>query len=505
MADYIADVLNQTSKLDWAMPLQRTGAFPIDRSTLFSSYADAVAYARGDGTDERGLGGASYVGQIISVYEAATEEAAASINAYIITPDRALSKLAATAASGDVEADLLLLQARVDNLEDELDKIISDIEHNTTSISQLDSALKALEATVDTQSTAIDQFQSQVDDLEAKDLVLSAGIESLELALENIYTKEQTDLAISEAVADANHLKRVIVDSVDEINIFAIDAEEYIYMVPREDGTYEEYMVLNNKVEKVGDWKVDLSDYVTDSGLEAILSDYALSSDVAKKVDAEDGKSLVSNDLIYKLENIEAGAQENYVSAVTSDFVVVDGELGLAALKNESGETISLVDALNNKVDKVDGSRLLTNDEAIKLTKIVTDENGKVGIEAENVLGLDALLNNKVNAVEGMGLSEVNFTTELFNKLVNIENNANENIIEAISLNGVDLDIIDKKVNISVASNSTLGVVKSTEEENSIAVDEDGKMTVHSLNVNKLVQNLKEWITLNGGDASEEV
>ena len=113
MADYIADVLNQTSKLDWAMPFQRTGAFPIDRSTLFSSYEDAVAYARGDGTDERGLGGASYVGQIISVYEAATEEAAACINAYIITPDKALSKLAATAASGDIEADLLLFHALV--------------------------------------------------------------------------------------------------------------------------------------------------------------------------------------------------------------------------------------------------------------------------------------------------------------------------------------------------------------------------------------------------------
>ena len=41
MAEYILDVMSQTSKLDWAFPFQRTGAFPIDRSAVFSSLADA--------------------------------------------------------------------------------------------------------------------------------------------------------------------------------------------------------------------------------------------------------------------------------------------------------------------------------------------------------------------------------------------------------------------------------------------------------------------------------
>mgnify|MGYP007095648723 FL=1 len=62
MAEYILNVVEQTSKLDWAMPFQRTGAFPLDRSSVFSSYADAVKYAAGAGDDERGLGGTSYVG-----------------------------------------------------------------------------------------------------------------------------------------------------------------------------------------------------------------------------------------------------------------------------------------------------------------------------------------------------------------------------------------------------------------------------------------------------------
>ena len=73
MANYTE---NFNSKLDWAMPFQRTGAFPIDRTSLFSSYADAVKYAAGNPNDpdSRGLCGSSYVGQTITVFENDTVE-----------------------------------------------------------------------------------------------------------------------------------------------------------------------------------------------------------------------------------------------------------------------------------------------------------------------------------------------------------------------------------------------------------------------------------------------
>jgi hypothetical protein len=67
VSEYILNTSAQTSKLDWAFPFQRTGAFPIDRSSIFSSLTDAKNYAKGvaDGEkplDERGLAGTSYVG-----------------------------------------------------------------------------------------------------------------------------------------------------------------------------------------------------------------------------------------------------------------------------------------------------------------------------------------------------------------------------------------------------------------------------------------------------------
>ena len=59
--------------------LQRATTAPLDRSSMFSSYTDAVEYAKGpyqaDGErrpsshDSRKLAGTSYIGQILTVFE----------------------------------------------------------------------------------------------------------------------------------------------------------------------------------------------------------------------------------------------------------------------------------------------------------------------------------------------------------------------------------------------------------------------------------------------------
>lgn len=84
-------------KLDWAMPFQRTGKFPLDRSTMFDSYADAVKYAAGNvnDPDKRALCGTSYVGQVISVFENGV------VSVYKIAADRTLGEVgSATAGDG---------------------------------------------------------------------------------------------------------------------------------------------------------------------------------------------------------------------------------------------------------------------------------------------------------------------------------------------------------------------------------------------------------------------
>lgn len=107
-------------KLDWAMPFQRTDKFPLDRSAMFSSYADALKYAKQDGTDSRQLGGTSYIGQIISVYGNDQAGTAQEVAAYIITgvgASASLMKLAQTTATGDFSKDIQALQTALSALE----------------------------------------------------------------------------------------------------------------------------------------------------------------------------------------------------------------------------------------------------------------------------------------------------------------------------------------------------------------------------------------------------
>lgn len=82
---------------------------------------------------------------------------------------------------------------------------------------------------------------------------------------------------IDNRIAAATHLKRKMINTVEEIGLYAennADAQEYIYMVPTgltlADNRYDEYMIISvidedgveiQAIERVGTWEVDLSDY----------------------------------------------------------------------------------------------------------------------------------------------------------------------------------------------------------------------------------------------------
>lgn len=100
--------------------------------------------------------------------------------------------------------------------------------------------------------------------------------------------------AISTAIAGTDHLSRVMVDSTADINVAADGAEKKIYMVKNTDGEagnlYSEYMVIDGKLEKVGDWKVDLSSYAKTKEVTAAIANaltaYAKTADVTKAINA---------------------------------------------------------------------------------------------------------------------------------------------------------------------------------------------------------------------------
>ena len=49
-------------------------------------------------------------------------------------------------------------------------------------------------------------------------------------------------------------------------------ADQYLYLVKNGE-VYDEYMVVEGKLEKVGDWKTDLTGYLKETDLEALTGE----------------------------------------------------------------------------------------------------------------------------------------------------------------------------------------------------------------------------------------
>lgn len=479
MSEYIFDVVSQTSKLDWAFAFQRTGAFPLDRSSLFSSYTDAEAYARGDKTDERGLGGASYVGQPVSVYDADSN----TVNLYIIEADRSLKEVGSAPLGDNASIEIVdgrvqlkdfgvsyyaYVPATVDaetgeqipssykltegfkegleprvRLEGE-DYIIAWYEPSGQTVEDIAAVLADVQEDVSDLETAVDALKENVG--QPSDATSGAAATGLYAELDkkansaDVYTKTQTDEKIASEIAKVDHLKRTIVDSIDDIDLTAEDADQYIYMVPTglqaDDDKYDEYIVIDGVIEKVGSWEVNLEPYAT--------TEY-VNDELAKKVDVVEGSRLMTEAEGTKLAGIEEGAQANYIDSASGEFAVKDGELSLVQVAQ--AKVTGLVDALNqlttslaNKVDIEEGSRLITANEISKLEsikdliqsidteKFTIDENGKLllnSIEINEVTGLVEKFAEKVDKVEGSRL----ITEQEARKL------------EALNLDGEDITI----------------------------------------------------------------
>ena len=431
MAEYILDVMSQTSKLDWAFPFQRTGAFPIDRSAVFSSLADAQNYALGvnegeEAKDERKLGGTSYVGQIISVYEAAEEDGVATANAYIITPARGLLKLAATTTSGDVSADIAALQGQVSAILSDietLEGLVADkadasemtealaLKADTTYVNE-ELAKKAVASEV-TESLALKADKTYVDEELAKKAVASEMTEALALKANaadvyvknDVYTKSEVETYVSGQIGSAGHLKREIVEALPAVE--EADADT-IYMLKKIGGLvdqdhYEEYMVINGAWELIGDTYVDLTNYATksyvDGEIDTVEGAIALKADqtaldtanenIAKKADTE----TVNAALDLKADKTQVATDISNAVAPLAIKTEVEDALALKADKSAHEE---LAQTVSDNKDAVDEALLAKAD-----TTYVNEELAKKADKATTLAGYgitDAYTKEEVNA-----------------------------------------------------------------------------------------------------------
>ena len=261
-----------------------------------------------------------------------------------------------------------------------------------------------------------------------------------------------------------------------------------------------------------------------------------------------DGKSIILEEGIFKLAGFDAaevGAQPRKKADGTLEWVVpstetVDGlKASVSGLQSDvktiqgnvktlqdmvgqnSESAASLLDRVEGLEGKVGADTVEAQiDAKINAFAAQVTEDGKVNTLAElfgyvsehgqevtgmlsDISTLKELVGGKVDKVDGMGLSSNDFTDSLLGKLEAIEENAQVNIIEKISVGGSILDITDKTVDIPVANLDNVGVVKSATGANKVNIANDGVMSVNTVSVGSLVVPIGEELILDGGTAKK--
>lgn len=178
--------------------------------------------------------------------------------------------------------------------------------------------------------------------------ILREDVDNLTEKFNDYDTSAEVDAKISSAVAGISHLSYKIVNSTNEIDVSAADADKYIYLV-KNGNSYDEYMVVNGQLERVGDWNVDLSDYATKSEVAAVSTRV---DDIASQLNGV--KSDVSAHTT-AITNINTSIEDLTSSLGSTNSSVADLASQLNAVKEtvntHSTKLNELEDALEGKVD----------------------------------------------------------------------------------------------------------------------------------------------------------
>lgn len=487
--------LNYQNYASLGVNLNRQLSGPLDISTVFNSQVDLTYYLTGGTGDKAGVSEywASlpatypYAGQIVAlatdagvsvlvikesasgfVTEPISAETAVDGEVITYNADKELTLVgfadAATGARLQKTATGVAWVSPTDGGGMTDEDVKNSITRLTQDVTNLGNDLDAVETIVGKKSTeegvASSGLIGRVEALETQDGVLTSEIGTLKTDLLNVYTKTETDSAIATAIAAVDHLSREIVETLPEN---ANANKNVIYMVRREGGVgqdvYNEYMYINGAWEIIGDTSVDLTDY-------------------ARKEDI-------------------------LVKSVNSDFTVTEaGQLTLnaAAAPKIDGSNISniaisnvvgLQTALDSKVAAEEGKSLISKTLITKVENLA---------EIKNVSGEFTLTNGELS-VNAIAADKITGLPDALTDIATLKD-AQSSYVKSVAINGTALTLsAEQGVNIPVATDSVLGVVKSASGDNKVAVAADGTMSVASVNITSLSQNEGEWLEINGGGA----
>lgn len=306
--DIYTAVYTKGNKMDFGNSMIRGNAIPLDITAVYNSYSAAQAYVNSNPV--------AYEGQVLAVTEnndTVVYVIAARLGADGITVEHYLKEVGKTPEVDNVTIKLVDgkltavipeyadtdTQYTLSVLADGKIAFASDIDgEEATEISFVGAQGITVTSNAETGVITITgpdlsgyatktEMADKADATSVYTKTETDGLLNAKANSADVYTKTEADEAIGKAVAAADHLKRKIVDSKEEIDINANDAMQYIYMIPSgltaSDNKYYEYIVLEENgvryIEQVGNWEVDLKDYLT---IASANETYAKSNEVAQ-------------------------------------------------------------------------------------------------------------------------------------------------------------------------------------------------------------------------------
>ena len=189
-------------------------------------------------------------------------------------------------------------------------------------------------AVVDYIKTAQSGDHAAVEDLKTRMTTAEGDIDALEsgkadkgttlaeYGITDAYTQTQTDSKIDEKIAASQHLTKVVLGDEEDLPEPTEAVDNAIYMKKIDGGSgnqyYEEFIVINDKWEKIGDTSVDLSNYATQSWVTSQIQP------VSSKADANEAAIGVINGSgegsITKAKNDAISAANGYADSLASNY-----------------------------------------------------------------------------------------------------------------------------------------------------------------------------------------
>ena len=465
-----------------SLNIRRGNPNPLDNSSLWGSLEDAKNYAKNDPV--------AYVGQVLTVITQTLidELTVTTATAYVINNEAGDLKEVGSSPVGDERSITVAEDGTVSLYGISGLAFTRDVEKDGETVTEkityqpllVDGKLTWVEpsvTTVEGLAAELEGLEIRINTIEyeyAKKSELPKNISELVNDL-NYQTETQVKQTVDAAIAEINHAVFKKVDSVPTVDEAVSNV---LYLVPNE-SKLDIYAKIDDEMVLIDDTDTDLTDYALKSELH------------------EHSNKSVLDTIIEEQVNAWNEAEKNKIDSVDETQFTIDDERKLTLLDIAMSKVTGLTDALEEKANK--GTTLAeygitdtyTKTETLdKIAEKITEING--GESAGEVLGLlnsyKETNNERVDTIES--------------KLKDIAEGAQVNVIEAVQINGVVQTITDKTVNIPIATNTTLGVVKSSTDENKVFINEDGTMEITNININKIIQDESTTLVLNGGSAT---